>query len=345
MSGRPLRFLGLVLGGWIAVRTVVLVQSMPGPTPEIARGRALPRPLPARSQPLPPVAWVAAARRLPIAGPVVLLPARAPSFAQPMAPAWQRHPGDPGRVALALLGLTRLGASEPVAEDLRDSEFRAPVTPYRPPAPGAGRLSGSAWLIARGGSGHGQSPLGGQLGGSQAGFRLAYALDRSRRLALVGRVATPLAGAGREAAAGIEWQPTRLPVRLVAEQRIAIDGGGGGPAVGVVGGVGPVPIGDFRLEGYGQAGVIGRERGVAYADGALRIDRAIARYRGATFTAGVGAWGAAQPGAERIDVGPMIAVSLPVERRRVRVALEWRARVGGQAAPGSGLAVSIGGDF
>lgn len=345
MSGRPLRFLGLVLGGWIAVRTVVLVQLMPGTTPELAKDRALLNPLPAPPQPLAHEARVASRETLLVPGALVRLPVKSPILARPMAPAWQRHPGDPDRIALALLGLTRLGAGEPVAEHLRDDQARAPVTPYRPSAPGAGRLSGSVWLIARGGSGLGQSPLGGQLGGSQAGIRLAYALDRPRRLALVGRVATPLAGAGREAAAGIEWQPTRLPVRLVAEQRIAIDGGGGGPAVGVVGGVGPVPIGNFRLEGYGQAGVVGRGRGVAYADGALRIDRAIARYRSATFTAGVGAWGAAQPGAERIDVGPMIAVSLPVERRRVRVALEWRARVGGQAAPGSGLALSIGGDF
>jgi len=345
VSGRPLRFLGLVLGGWIAVRTVVLVQLMPGTTPEIAKGRALPKPLPALPQPLAPEAWVARRGKQPLPGAIVRLPDKSPSFARPMAAAWQRHPGDPDRVALALLGLTRLGAGEPVADHLRDHLQPVPANPYGPPVPDAGRLSGSVWLIARGGSGLGQSPLGGQLGGSQAGIRLAYAVDPRRRLALVGRLATPLAGAGREAAAGIEWQPTRLPVRLVAEQRIAIDGGGGGPAVGMVGGVGPVPIGDFRLEAYGQAGVIGRGRGVGYADGAVRIDRALARYRGATLAAGIGAWGAAQPGAARIDVGPMIAVSLPVERRRVRVALEWRARVGGQAAPGSGLALTIGGDF
>ncbi|MBX9859084.1 MAG: hypothetical protein K2Y20_05760 [Sphingomonas sp.] len=211
--------------------------------------------------------------------------------------------------------------------------------------PGASRLSGSAWLIARSGAGLSQSPLGGQLGGSQAGIRLAYAIDRQRRLALVGRIATPLAGPGREAAAGIEWQPTRLPVRIVAEQRLAIDGGGGGPAIGVVGGVGPVPIGDFRLEAYGQAGVIGRERGVGYADGAVRIERPMAKRHGVSLAAGIGAWGAAQPGAARIDVGPVLTATVPIRERRVRVALEWRARVGGQAAPGSGLALTIGGDF
>src|SRR3546814_10233062 len=65
------------------------------------------------------------------------------------------------------------------------------------------------------------------LGGSQAGARLAYAIDPAHRLQLVGRVATPLRGRGREAAIGVAWQPTRAPVRVVAEQRFAIDGGRG----------------------------------------------------------------------------------------------------------------------
>ncbi|WP_294101775.1 hypothetical protein [Sphingomonas sp.] len=342
MSGRPLRFLGVVLGGWVAVRVMLLSQPVPGvgvatkqtPKPPIAH---LPRTSIAWDT-IPPAAPFAAPR------PRSFTVATAHPF---VASPWQRHPGDPDRVALALLGLTRLGPSEPVGvvAAVRDDPATTPALAFPKPAPGASRLSGSAWLIARSGSGLGQSPLGGQLGGSQAGIRVAYAIDRQRRVALVGRVATPLAGPGREAAVGVEWQPTRAPVRIVAEQRLAIDGGGGGPAIGVVGGVGPVPIGNFRLEAYGQAGVIGRGRGVGYADGAVRIDHPIAKRHGVTLAAGLGAWGAAQPGAERIDVGPVLAATVPIAERRIRVALEWRARVGGRAAPGSGLALSIGGDF
>lgn len=343
MSGRPLRFLGVVLGGWVAVRVMLLSQPVPGvgvatkqtPKPPIAH---LPREAASFESALPTVPSTASRPDL-----VTLARFRVPSIATP----WQRHPGDPDRVALALLALTRLGPTEPDGK-LVGAHEEPPTTPalaFPPRTPGASRLSGSAWLIARSGSGLGQSPLGGQLGGSQAGIRVAYAVDRQRRLALVGRIATPLAGPGREAAVGVEWQPTRAPVRIVAEQRLAIDGGGGGPAIGVVGGVGPVPIGNFRLEAYGQAGVIGRGRGVGYADGAVRIDHPIAKRHGVTLAAGLGAWGAAQPGAERIDVGPVLAATVPIAERRVRVALEWRARVGGRAAPGSGLALSIGGDF
>lgn len=342
MSGRPLRFLAVVLGGWVAVRVMLLSQSVPGV--EVA---TTPTPKPPIAQsPRASTAWAPVPPAPPLAAPRPRLLTVA--TAHPLvATAWQRHPGDPDRVALALLGLTRLGPSEPVGvvAEVRENAATTPALAFPKPAPGASRLSGSVWLVARAGNGLGQSPLGGQLGGSQAGIRVAYAIDRQRRLALVGRVATPLAGPGREAAAGIEWQPTRIPVRLVAEQRLAIDGGGGGPAIGVVGGVGQVPIGDFRLEAYGQAGVIGRGSGIGYADGAVRIDRPIAKRRGITLAAGIGAWGAAQPGAERIDVGPVLAATVPIAERRVRVALEWRARVGGRAAPGSGLALSIGSDF
>ncbi|MFH7168785.1 hypothetical protein, partial [Klebsiella pneumoniae] len=85
------------------------------------------------------------------------------------------------------------------------------------------------------------------------GLRLAYALGSRRKVALVARIATPLKGAGREAALGIEWQPTRLPIRLVAEQRFALDGGRGGPTVGVIAGYGPADVArGLRLEAYGQ---------------------------------------------------------------------------------------------
>lgn len=342
MSGRPLRFLGVVLGGWVAVRVILL--SQPVLVVELATP-PMPK-LPMAQVPRASMAWVPVPPAPPLAAPRPRLLTVATDHPF-VSPTWQRYPGDPDRVALAMLGLTRLGPSEPVPQNAgsRDNPPISPPLAFPARTPGASRLSGSAWLIARSGAGLSQSPLGGQLGGSQAGIRLAYAIDRQRRLALVGRIATPLAGPGREAAAGIEWQPTRLPVRIVAEQRLAIDGGGGGPAIGVVGGVGPVPIGDFRLEAYGQAGVIGRERGVGYADGAVRIERPMAKRHGVSLAAGIGAWGAAQPGAARIDVGPVLTATVPIRERRVRVALEWRARVGGQAAPGSGLALTIGGDF
>lgn len=348
MNGRPLRFLGVVVGGWALLRIAALWphQSLPVPTMDagvpVALRRAAPPAAPPRNAPEP------------VQRPLVRMAARAPDqgalVSRPRAPISSvgraRAGADPDRLALALLALVRVGPAQMVAASpLRDVAAAPPLLGARALAPGASRWSGSAWLVARGGSGLGQSPFAGQLGGSQAGVRLAYALGASRRVAIVARAATPLSTPGSEAAIGIEWRPGRAPIRLIAEQRIGIDPGTGGPAVGILGGIGPTALATFRLEAYGQAGVIARGGAIGYADGSVRVDHVIARHRGVIVSAGGALWGAAQPGAARLDAGPVLSLSVPVAKQRVRLSLEWRARISGQAAPGSGPALSLGGDF
>ncbi|MBN8808075.1 MAG: hypothetical protein J0I47_07535 [Sphingomonas sp.] len=225
------------------------------------------------------------------------------------------------------------------------------MPPFATPLPGAPpsprrRWSGSAWLVARDGNGQGASFGGGQLGGSQAGVRIAYAIDHARRLAVVGRLAGPLHGAGREASVGVEWHPTRLPVRFVIERRFAIDGGKGGPAAGVIAGTGPAPIAfGFDLETYGQAGVIHRNRAEPFAEGAARLSRTVIRAGRIKLDLGIGGWGAAQRDAQRFDIGPSIGVTLPIGGRTVRAMADWRQRIAGRASPGSGPTLTIGADF
>ena len=342
MNGRPLRFLGLVLGGWVALRAAMLWPTPVAP-PRLAvapnRGPVLRYP---ELEPLalrgggdavpPPASWT------PRYGPAPPQRLAGTALVPPLAARWplvEPPAVDRDRAAVALLALARF---EPSMVDTRRDFAILPLPEM------TSRWSGSAWLIARddGGVGLGAGPLGGQLGGSQAGARLAYRLED--RLALVGRVAAPLRGRGSEAAVGLEWRADPH-LRLVAEQRVAIDGAGGGPALGVIGGFGPARIRGFRLEAYGQAGVIGRGRGVYYVDGAARAEAPIARRGGVELGMGAGVWGAAQTGAERLDIGPTIGATLPVARQRLRLTLDWRARVAGGAAPGSGPALSIGTDF
>lgn len=339
--GRPLRFLAVVVGGWIAARAYVLwpdaVAHLPPPLQRIAirtpAPRTPPRAMPQRlakraSRPMHAEAAPPATTRAladPAApAPAPLLPAT--RFAVPAAARPGETPPSPGYV-LALLGLVRYGAAEPPAE-----------------VPHAGHWSVSAWAIARGGAQR-SSVATPQLGGSQAGVRVAYAL--TDRVALAGRAAAALGTRQSDAAIGVEWRPLAAPVRLVAEQRIAIDRARGGASLGVVGGVSEVPLAaGFRLDGYGQAGVIARDGGEGYADGAIRAGRVVAGDgRGVTLDLGLGAWGAAQRGATRLDAGPSVAAVLPLGRRRVRVSLDWRQRLAGNARPASGRAVSIGSDF
>ena len=205
------------------------------------------------------------------------------------------------------------------------------------------RWAASAWLIARGGAQ--QTLLGGQLGASQGGVRATYTLDQGRRIALAGRLATPLRGRGAEAAIGLDWQPTRAPIHLVAEQRLSLDGGRGGPTLEVIGGFGPVDLGaGLRAEGYGQAGAIARDGLQTFADGAVRITHPLTRGR-LRLDLGAGAWGGAQPGTARLDIGPSLGMSIPLAGKSIRLTLDWRERIAGAASPGSGPALSIGSDF
>ena len=58
------------------------------------------------------------------------------------------------------------------------------------------------------------------------------------------------------------------------------------------------------------------------------------------FVAGL--WAGAQRGAGRVDLGPAIELGVPLGRQaRARIEADWRFRVGGRAAPGSGPAVVL----
>lgn len=330
--GRPLRFVATVAVGWAALRVVLL-------WPE---GATLPEAIEA-ANPLRPAEAAPARRNAEIAPRAA--PARASAVRPGAAPAARLTalPAPPPPMAgYAMLNLLSFGSEQ-------DGAARAEALPRIPAPPtllpdraAPGRWEGSAWLVTRRGAGVG----GTMLGGDQAGLRVARRLDRRGRLALYARATTPLAGSGRELALGIEWRPWRAPMRFLAEQRVALDGGKSGPAVTVVGGVSGVDLPfAFELEGYAQAGAVKRARVEPFADGALRITRPVAARGAAQLALGAGAWGAVQREAARIDLGPTAVTTLPLSGQTVRIALDWRERVGGDARPGSGPALTLGADF
>ncbi|AQR74474.1 hypothetical protein [Sphingomonas sp. LM7] len=333
-QGRPIRFLAFIAVGWIGVR-VALLWSQTGSLPEALR-QIVPRApqiLPAAVAAPAQIRPVLALRTIRVAA---ILPVRRTVHAV-SDPAF-----DSERVQMALLGLVQYGIPATVGT-AAIAALPAAAQPDRL-AGLPSRWSASAWLVARAGTGLGAAPGASQLGGGQAGLRVAYMLVPSQRLAVVGRVVAPLRGRGAEASLGVEWQPTRAPVRLVAEQRFGLDGIKGGPGVGLLAGFdGPVAPG-FTLESYGQAGAIRRDRTQPYADGAIRVTRGV-RAGSVRVALGAGAWGAAQRDAARLDIGPSATMALPIGGQNVRLALDWRQRVAGEARPGSGLALTLGSDF
>lgn len=206
-----------------------------------------------------------------------------------------------------------------------------------------------AWAFWR--SGSGAAPLatqGGRLGGSQVGARLDYDLtpDWGARLAPYARLTSALdRPSSPEAAAGLAWQPSRrVPISLLAERRIALGKGGrNANALFVIGGFGPTLLAQgFHAEAYGQAGMVGFSRRDLVADGKVALLRALPR---TPLSAGFSLSGGAQPGVSRLDVGPELRLRLPLSRANARLSVEWRQRIAGQAAPGSGLAVTLASDF
>lgn len=212
-----------------------------------------------------------------------------------------------------------------------------------------GHLSGSAWAFLRGGGRATALSPGGQIGGGQAGARFLYRLDGAGHVAASGRISTTLGGIRQsEAAIGLDWAPiAKLPVHLMLDRRIAIDKGGRNAwTVGMAGGIYALPIAkDWRLDGYGEAGIVGVQRRDLYADGAVRIARDIDLGNGRSLAIGGGLWGAAQPGTARMDVGPSAVLRLPVSGKTIAIALDWRERIGGRARPGSGAALTIATDL
>ena len=223
--------------------------------------------------------------------------------------------------------------------------FEAPIAAIplwspRARAPASSRWSLDAWTLARAGSVHGGSAP--QLGGAQAGVRIGYFLDEGHRAAAFARATTPLHRPGVELAAGLQWQPTRAPAAIFVEARRRV-GGEIVPVVGVVGGIYRAPIASrWRLDGYGQAGMIGGQHSERFADGQIRVAREIGALGSAAIDAGVGAWGGVQRGASWFDLGPTIGVALPVAGRQFPAVARLAAAGRGQAAPASGPALTLG---
>lgn len=359
------RFLGFFLGGWVLLRIgMVWNPAMPAP-PEaigvpwaIPAGRMVPAPWESRAAtmarivkatPVRPGAYV---RRIRVDGKSV---GNAPSARMPANGGFvsDRH-----TLRIALMAHLLPAAGSALA---KDAPMWMAAPPRAPSEPGQGRpfwirqslakWSLSGWLYLREGSGNAPEGIaaGGQLGGSQAGLRLAYGFGDNGRLRAYGRatmaVHTP---EQRELAFGAAFAPfSRLPVDVAVERRVAIGREGRNAlAAMVAGGVGDVvlPAG-FRLEAYGQAGIVGARRRDGFDDGALIVDRRLGADERAPLRLGALAAGAIQPGASRVDVGPRLTLRLPDIGKGSRIALDWRQRVAGDARPESGVAFTLASDF
>lgn len=207
------------------------------------------------------------------------------------------------------------------------------------------------WVLWREGSGSVASPATSRLsgyGGSQAGAIGRYRLGAggSRDPFLFLRASRSLVADGEtEAGLGFGLRPVpKLPVSLQGELRLTDRRTGTSlrPAVFAVTEIPPLSLApQLEAEVYLQGGYVGGEFGTAFADGQARIERRMTELAGADLSFGGGVWGGAQEGAARLDVGPTASLRFDIGDVPVRLSLDYRARVAGDADPGSGVAVTI----
>jgi len=359
----PVRFLALVVFGWAGVRAATLgiipgaevfrvdaSQAHPAPGLIATEFPPLDPPPPAAEEVYPaaypveagfapvraPEVWQAAAVSAPVSysGPTHfagVLPTPTPAFYSSIPP-------------LDEWPLSRIASS---SMPQRRSSVVAPAQsiPAIVPQQRLDRVQLTSWAMLRGTNGLTGGPssiaAGGMLGGNQAGARLTYNINRHLAASL--RTSSEVGRRGGEVAAGVRLQPVAgIPVWITAERRQRLgklSGGRNAFALFLEGGVYDRPLPwRFRLDAYLQGGVVGLHRRDRFVDGALTMTRPVYK----NLFAGLGLWGGAQPGLYRVDAGPRLSLKV---RDNVKVHLDYRQRLAGNAQPGSGPVVTLAGDF
>jgi len=373
--GQPLIALGAVLLGWVGLRAAlweeIVLPALPAPVAE-AVAEVLP-PVAQREAPAAPpaaraiVPTVRTPPPAPVAPPPALIAAPPPASLPVPRPEFAPVGGDgvqTARVAAAhqlawMAGVAQLPLPRFVMDRLSATDRSASLMPAearqaRVAPLSAKRWSADGWLLLREG-GVGATAAGlpsPSYGASQAGAVIRYRLApaSAHRPALYLRATSAVqAPRGEELALGFSARPlARVPIALQAELRATQQTGGTTwrPAVGAV-----TELPRFDLpaglsgEVYAQAGYVGGPGASAFVDGQLRIERRLTGLGRGELRAGLGAWGGAQKGANRIDVGPSATLDFPLGGGQGRVSADWRLRAAGNAAPKSGPAITLSAGF
>lgn len=352
--GQPFVMLAMLGAGWIGARAMFWDFPVIPPTvhapPSTVRVTPLAAAAPDRSMRERKVAGAATfapRSSTPGYGAAGEQPARLNDRAQPVAPG-----AGPATDATAPLPgtLEMKGAGKGRGLASAGAAF-LPLPANRGERGAAKRWSIDGWYAWRGGSGLTRRAVGGPLaaayGGTQGGVlaRIALGEGGRRPQAFMRLTHAPDRPAQADLALGLGLRPlARLPVRLLAEARATRAGGRTtfAPAATVVTEfpVLELPYG-VRAEGYGQAGWVGGDLATGFVDGQVRADRKVLDIGGGALRLGGGAWGGAQKFAARLDVGPGLTLDLRDGKVPVRVSVDYRFQVAGNARPDDGIAVTL----
>jgi hypothetical protein len=209
-------------------------------------------------------------------------------------------------------------------------------------------------LIRSGGGGFvSDRPL---LGGGQSGIRLGYTPGplAPRPIELFGRLALAHGwldpnGRSGQGAVGAAWMPLgRDGPTIGAERLIAIGREGRDAwAIRVSGGAWHAADAKLPLDlsAYAEAGIVGAGSRSGFAGAQALALYPVAAREGTRIGIGAGVWGSVQDGggrtASRLEFGPGAQLSQRIGKATIELRGEYRFRVAGDAAPGSGPALIV----
>lgn len=360
-KGQPILFLALLLGGWVLLRAATWqapwpeVQDLPDGTmvsltssrlapngneesklPELAEQPSLPTPL------------------APLERPVILAPVEAISSSKEEEDPFVEGTHATGHNLLWLAGMAALPLPREVDQAFQRSG-QAPAAGTRDLGltgnqAATKRWRVDSWLVLRAGDARKVSGAANPAtyGGSQLGAILAFRLAPrdARDPTVYSRASKALVSGGEtEVAAGGRVRPLPgLPVTAHAELRVTDHAAGIDlrPAVFLSAGTDstPLPL-KIRASGYAQLGAVGGKFATAFVDGAAQLQTRLLTDDLGNLDAGIGAWGGAQKGAARLDLGPTASARFSLGDAQARVSADWRLRVAGNAEPANGAAITL----
>jgi len=233
------------------------------------------------------------------------------------------------------------------APDPTASRFKQPSGTTVPPD----RWSADLWLALREGATARASRSVPTYGASQAGAVVRYRLAPTSQHDPAGfvRVVHVIGRREGDLAAGVAARVLPgVPIIAHLEARASRRGARVDirPAAFVAAGIDDASLARrLSARGYAQAGYVGGRDATPFADGSIVVEREALRKHKLTVGAGGGLWAGAQRGASRLDIGPSVSLRFPLDQGSARLALDYRFRVAGNAAPASGAALTLSAGF
>jgi len=239
---------------------------------------------------------------------------------------------------------------------------QAPPSPFFAPATAQSfaaksdvpRWSADAWMLWREDASN-QSFAASQpsYGRSQVGAVIRYTLapqSGHRPQAYLRASAALDGGSEKEMAVGLSARPVAaIPARLAGEARVTDRATQTElrAAAYVVSELPPVELpAGVTAEAYVQAGYVTGDFETGFVDGQARLTKDLLIKDDFRLSAGGGAWGGAQEGASRLDVGPSASVTFRLgEESFGRLSADYRVRVAGDASPARGPALTLSAGF